>query len=88
MVAESMSVRPALSGEATREVTLWADSSVSEAEYEAQKAEQERAMESLANFKKFNPPMFSDEGSDPIIVELWVDSMEQLFENFQVSGRD
>ncbi len=45
-------------------------------------------MESLANFKKFNPSMFSGEGGDPMIVEPWVDSMEHLFENLRISDRD
>ncbi len=83
-----MSTRPAPFGEASREVPRRAFLGVSKAEYEAQKAEQKKAMESLANFKKFNPLIFSDEGSDPMNVESWVDSMEQLFGNLRMRERD
>ncbi len=64
VAAEPVSAHPALSERAMQEMPRQADSSSSEAEYEAQKTEQDRMIESLANFKKFNPPIFSGEGSD------------------------
>ncbi len=83
-----MSARPVPSVGATREMSRRADSGTSEAEYEAQKAEQEMAMESFTNFKKFNLPIFSGESFNLMKVESWVDTMEELFENIRVSERN
>ncbi len=76
VATKPMSTRPAQSAGATREMPRRADSGTFEAEYEAKNVEQKRAIESLTNFKKFNPLIFSSEGSDPMIVESWVDSIE------------
>ncbi len=45
-------------------------------------------MESLAKFQRLHPPTFTGEGSDPMVVESRVDSMEKLFLNLRVPEQD
>ncbi|XP_020081383.1 uncharacterized protein LOC109705031 [Ananas comosus] len=51
-------------------------------------AEKERALAALMTFKKFDPPVFDGENVDPWIVEMWIDSMETLFEELYALERD
>ncbi len=88
VAAEPMSAHPSPSIGVTREMPRQANSVAFDAEYTTHKGEQDRAMESLANFQKFHPPTFTSEGSDPMIVESWINSMEKLFLNLPVLERD
>ncbi|XP_020094890.1 uncharacterized protein LOC109714601 [Ananas comosus] len=39
-------------------------------------------------FKKFDPPTFDGEDVDPWVIEMWIDSIETLFENLYTLERD
>ncbi|XP_020094157.1 uncharacterized protein LOC109714128 [Ananas comosus] len=51
-------------------------------------AEKERTLATLMTFKKFDLPIFDGEDVDPWIVEMWIDSMETLFEKLYTLERD
>ena len=51
-------------------------------------AERERAVAVLMAFKKFKPPTFDGESADPWVLEMWIDSMETLFEDLYTVERD
>ncbi|XP_020084896.1 uncharacterized protein LOC109707773 [Ananas comosus] len=50
--------------------------------------ERERALAALMTFKKFDPPTFDGEDIDPWTVELWIDSIETIFEDLYTVERD
>ncbi|XP_020106573.1 uncharacterized protein LOC109722831 [Ananas comosus] len=51
-------------------------------------AERERALAALMSFKKFDPPTFDGEDTDPWTVESWIDSIESIFEDLYTVERD
>nr|CAD1821756.1 unnamed protein product [Ananas comosus var. bracteatus] len=53
-----------------------------------EKKEKERALAALMTFVKFDPPIFDGENVDSWIVEMWIDSMETLFEELSTLERD
>ncbi len=69
VAAEPMAARPAPFVGVTREMSQRADSETYDTEYVAQRVEEDRSMETLANFQKFHPPTFSGDKSDPMVVE-------------------
>nr|CAD1829910.1 unnamed protein product [Ananas comosus var. bracteatus] len=69
------SVHPAASGSAT----LYAA---------AEEVERDRALATLTEFRKFDPPIFEREKVEPSMVESWVDSMETLFEDLSTLEKD
>nr|CAD1835590.1 unnamed protein product [Ananas comosus var. bracteatus] len=54
----------------------------------ALEAEQDRSLAVLTAFKRFHPPTFDEEVVDPWVMEVWLTSMEALFEDIYTSEKD
>lgn len=54
----------------------------------ATEAEREQALAALTTFKRFNPPTFERVVGDSWAVDMWITSMETLFEDIYTLEQD